>query len=61
MGTPASTSASVVALMRAARREPSWERTWSEILIVLFLKRCVWRVDVKAFAIVVSSSCIRLG
>jgi hypothetical protein len=33
MGIPASMRARVVALRRAARREPSWERTWREIVI----------------------------
>jgi len=33
---PASTQARVAALMRAARSEPSWERTWRAMEMVLW-------------------------
>jgi len=56
MGMPASTRARVDALMRAARREPSWERTWRDTWIVLWGNRWVWREAVRAFEMVASSS-----
>lgn len=57
---PASTQARVAALMRAASREPSWERTLREMVIVLWGKRCVWREAVRAEEIVDWSSRMRL-
>jgi hypothetical protein len=41
MGIPASIRASVAALMHAARRAPSWERTCMLIEMVEFGYRCV--------------------
>jgi hypothetical protein len=46
----------VVAFRRAARRDPSCERTWREMLMEECGKRWVWRLDARAFAIVISSS-----
>lgn len=48
------------ALRRAASREPSCERTWREMWTVECGKMLIWRVEERAFAIVDSSSWIRL-
>jgi hypothetical protein len=56
MGMPASMRASVVALRRAARSEPSWEMTWSETVMLEWGKRWVWRFEARAFAMVISIS-----
>jgi hypothetical protein len=56
MGIPASIKASVVALRSAARREPSCERTWREMLIEECGKRCVCKFEARALEMVISSS-----
>jgi hypothetical protein len=60
MGIPASIRASVAALMHAARRAPSWERTLMLIEMVEFGYRCVRRVLENAVSNVCWSSKVRL-
>lgn len=50
-----------MALSRAARSEPSWERTCSETEMDECGKRWVWRFEARARAIVISISCTRLA